>query len=183
MNAFISMEYSVMNIWAWWVFLCKKHSPASSHWTCKVLVRDILSSVCLRLSPFPQLFFVQYMGLCVFSLTISFLMIVKICVLHLIIIIRSLGHSKFYTSYPALSYQILSYQTDSFWSHHLCWSSGNHLCNHSLFNSNKFAAISQFHCQFYWNKYLLNTNTYYRISKVSSVPWLLWFNPCLKWKQ
>ena len=53
-----------------------------------MLVRYILSSVCLRLIPFSQIFFMQYTGLCVFSLPISLLMIARIFVLHLIIIIK-----------------------------------------------------------------------------------------------
>ena len=45
-----------------------------------------VSSVCLRLSQFSQLFFMQYMGLCVFSLPISLMLIVLMLVLYLIII-------------------------------------------------------------------------------------------------
>ena len=47
------------------------------------------SSVCLTLSQLPQLSFMQYIGLCVFSVSISLMMIVRICVLYLIIIIKS----------------------------------------------------------------------------------------------
>ena len=54
-----------------------------------MIVRYILSIVCLRLCQFPQLSFMQYMGLCVFSLPIYLLMIVRICVLYLIIITKS----------------------------------------------------------------------------------------------
>ena len=53
----------------------------------KMLVKYILSSVCLRLSQFSQLSFIQYMGLCVFSLPIYLMMIVRIRVLYFIIII------------------------------------------------------------------------------------------------
>ena len=59
------------------------------YWTSKILIRYILSSVCLRLSQISQLSVMQYMGLCVFSLPISLMMIVRICVLYLIIIIKS----------------------------------------------------------------------------------------------
>ena len=59
------------------------------HWTHKMLVRHILSSVCLRLSQFTQLSFMQFMGLCVFRSPISFVMIARIFVLYLIINIRS----------------------------------------------------------------------------------------------
>ena len=47
----------------------------------------ILSSVFLRLNQYSQLSVVQYMGLCAFSLPISLMMIVRICIHHLIIII------------------------------------------------------------------------------------------------
>ena len=45
------------------------------HWTYKMPVRYILSSVWVRLSIFSQLSIMQYMGLCVFSLPISLVMI------------------------------------------------------------------------------------------------------------
>ena len=45
------------------------------HWTYKMPVRYNLSSVWVRLSIFPQLSIIQYVGLCVFSLPISFVMI------------------------------------------------------------------------------------------------------------
>ena len=51
------------------------------HWTTKMLVRYMLPSVCLRLRQFSQLSFIQYMGLCVFSLPISPVMIVRMCTL------------------------------------------------------------------------------------------------------
>ena len=56
------------------------------YWTSKMLLRYILSSVYLILSQFPQLSFMQYMGLCVFSLPIYLMMIVRISVLYLIIV-------------------------------------------------------------------------------------------------
>ena len=55
----------------------------------KILVRYFLSSVCLRLSQFFQSSFMQYMELCVFSLPISLMMIVRIGVLYHNIIIKS----------------------------------------------------------------------------------------------
>ena len=55
----------------------------------KMPVRNILSSVCLKFSKFFQLSSMQYMRLCVFSLSILLLMIVRIRVLYLIIIIKS----------------------------------------------------------------------------------------------
>ena len=52
-------------------------------------VRYILSSVWVRLSIFSQLSIIQYVGLCVFSLPISLVMIARIYILCLIIIIKS----------------------------------------------------------------------------------------------
>ena len=49
----------------------------SRHWTSNMLVRCMLSSVCLRLSEISQLSFIQYMGLCVFSLPNSVVMITR----------------------------------------------------------------------------------------------------------
>ena len=51
------------------------------HWTNRMLVRYMLPSVCLRLRLFSQLSFIQYMGLCVFSLPNSPVMIVRMCTL------------------------------------------------------------------------------------------------------
>ena len=48
------------------------------HWTYKMPVRYILSSVWVRLSLFSQLSIIQNMGLCVFSLPISLVMIERI---------------------------------------------------------------------------------------------------------
>ena len=59
------------------------------HWTYKMLVRYILSSVWLRLSIFSPLSIIQYVGLYVFSLPISLAMIERIYILCLIIIIKS----------------------------------------------------------------------------------------------
>ena len=59
------------------------------HWTYKLPVRYILSCVWVRLSIFSQLFIIQYVGLCVFSLPISLVMIERIYILCLIIIIKS----------------------------------------------------------------------------------------------
>ena len=51
------------------------------HWTYKMPVRYVLSSVWVRLSIFSQLSIIQYMGLCVFSLSISLAMIELIYIL------------------------------------------------------------------------------------------------------
>ena len=55
--------------------LCK---PIWRHWTYKMPVRYMLSSVWVSLSIFSQLSIIQYMGLCVFSLPIYLLMIERI---------------------------------------------------------------------------------------------------------
>ena len=59
------------------------------HWTYKMPVRYSLSNVWVRLSIFSQLSIIQYVGLCVFSLPISVVMIGRIYILCLIIIIKS----------------------------------------------------------------------------------------------
>ena len=59
------------------------------HWNYKMPVRYNLSSVWVRSSIFPQLSIIQYVGLCVFSLHIPFVMIEWIYILCLIIIIKS----------------------------------------------------------------------------------------------
>ena len=59
------------------------------YWTYKMPVRYNLSSVWVRLSIFSQLSNIQYVGLCIFSLPISFVMIERIYLICLIIIIKS----------------------------------------------------------------------------------------------
>ena len=59
------------------------------HWTYKMLVRYILSSVWVRVSIFSPLSIIQYVGLYDFSLPISLVMIERIYVLCLIIVIKS----------------------------------------------------------------------------------------------
>ena len=59
------------------------------HWTYKMPVRYILSSVWVRLSIFSPLSIMQYVGLYGFSLPISLVMIERIYILCLIIIIKS----------------------------------------------------------------------------------------------
>ena len=51
------------------------------YWTTKMIVRYMMPSVCLRLRQSSQLSFIQYMGLCVFSLLNSHVMIVRMCTL------------------------------------------------------------------------------------------------------
>ena len=69
-------------------FVCRLPISLSSlcrliwrHWTTKMLVKYMLPSVCLRLRQFSQLSFIQYMGLCVFSLPNIPVMIVRMCTL------------------------------------------------------------------------------------------------------
>ena len=84
------------------VFVCLYITPSHyhhcanfirRHWTRKMPVRYNLSRVWVRLSIFSQLSIIQYVGLCVFSLPISFVMIeriyIYIYILCLIIIIKS----------------------------------------------------------------------------------------------
>ena len=59
------------------------------YWIYKMPVRYILSSVWVRLSIFSPLSIIQYVGLYVFSLPISLVMIERIYILCLIIIIES----------------------------------------------------------------------------------------------
>ena len=59
------------------------------HWTYKTPVMYILSSVCLRLSLFFQSSFMQYMGLCVFTLPFSLVIVMRIYVLDLVVTIKS----------------------------------------------------------------------------------------------
>ena len=65
--------------------LCK---PICRHWTYKMPVRYILSSVWVRLSIFSPVSIIQYLGLYVFSSPISVVMIERIYILCLIIIIK-----------------------------------------------------------------------------------------------
>ena len=59
------------------------------HWNYKMPVRYILSSVIKIWGIFSLLSIIQYMGLCVFSLPISLVITERICILCLIIIIKS----------------------------------------------------------------------------------------------
>ena len=80
------------------VFVCVYITPSHyhhyanfiwRHWTYKMPFRCNLSSVWVRLSIFSQLSIIKYVGLCVFSLPIFFVMIEIIYILCLIIIIKS----------------------------------------------------------------------------------------------
>ena len=80
------------------VLVCLYSTPSHYHhcanlsggiWIYKMPVRYILSSVCVRLNIFSPLSIIQYVGLYVFSLPISLVMIERIYILCLIIIIKS----------------------------------------------------------------------------------------------
>ena len=101
---FISIEQFMMSANSWIrfglqiIFVCLYITPSHyhhcanfiwRHWTYKIPVRYNLSSVWVRLSILSQLSIIQYVGLCVFSLPISFVMIERIYILCLIIIIKS----------------------------------------------------------------------------------------------
>ena len=68
---------------------CRLSEAQWGYSTSNMLVGYILSNLCLRLCQFSQLFFMQYTGLYVFSITISLMVIVRIHVFYLIIIIKS----------------------------------------------------------------------------------------------
>ena len=74
------------------------------HWTYKMPVRYILSSVWVRLSIFSQLSIIQYMGLCVFSLPISLLMIEMIYTLSNVH--NQIGTMNYYLLFRARSWNM-----------------------------------------------------------------------------
>ena len=93
MNANIRIRFGLQI-----VFVCLYITPSHyhhcanfiwRHWAYKIPVRYNLSSVWVRLSMFSQLSIIQYVGLCIFSLPISFVTIERIYILCLIIIIKS----------------------------------------------------------------------------------------------
>ena len=115
------------------------------HWTNKMSVRYILSSVWVRLSIFSPLSIIksiiQYVGLCVFSLPTPLVMIERKYILCLIIIIKSevwtithclgLGHE---TMVCAVCLSILSWYCRPPWKLYASW---------SLY----------YFCQFLWKKH------------------------------
>ena len=88
------------------------------HWTYKMPVRYIFSSVWVRLSIFSQLFIIQYIWCCVYSVCQSPLWWLRWCILCLIIIIKSevwtithclgLGHKTMVCAVCLHSYCIIS---------------------------------------------------------------------------
>ena len=78
------------------LYLSSLYKDKRKHWTCQMLVRYTLSSPCLRRILFSPLSCMQCVELCVTSLPISLLMILRIEILRGIIIteskIVSVGH-------------------------------------------------------------------------------------------
>ena len=105
------------------------------HWTYKMPVRYILSSVWVRLSIFSLLSIIQYVGLYVFSLPISLVMIERIHILCLIIIIKSevwtithcsgLGHE---TMVPAVCLSIFLEVSMQCFRHKMSWKDTKECC-------------------------------------------------------
>ena len=104
------------------------------HWTYKMPVRYILSGVWVRLSIFSQLSIIQYMGLCVFSLPISLVMIKMIYTL-----------SYYHHQIGSMNYHPLSrvrswnngMRCMSIFLLYYFWDSQHHCCNMSIFSSIK----------------------------------------------
>ena len=95
---FMMSANSLIRFGLQFVFVCLYVTPSHylhcanfiwRRWTYKMPVRYNWSSVWIRLSIFSQLSIIQYVGLCVFSLPISVVMIERIYILCLIIIIKS----------------------------------------------------------------------------------------------
>ena len=104
------------------------------HWTYKMPVRYILLSVWVRLSIFSQLSIIQYMGLCVFSLPISLVMIEMIytlCYYH-----HQIGSMNYYPLFRARSWNNGMRCTSIFLLYYF-WDSKHHCCNMSIFSSIK----------------------------------------------
>ena len=75
----IAFWYKCFFLWhsgVQWPFYIITMPTYPMYWSSKMLVRYILSIVCLWLSQFCRLSFIQYLGLCVFSLPTYFMMIV-----------------------------------------------------------------------------------------------------------
>ena len=104
------------------------------HWTYKMPVRYILSSVWVRLSIFSQLSIIQYMGLCVFSLPISLVMIETIYTLSYYH--HQIGSMNYYPLFRARSWNN-GVRCMSIFLLYYFWDSQHHCCNVSIFSSIK----------------------------------------------
>ena len=104
------------------------------HWTYKMPVRYILSNVWVRISIFSQLSILQYVGLCVFSLPISLVMIEMIYTLSYYH--HQIGSMNYYPLFRARSWNNGMRCMSIFL---LCyfWDSQHHCCNMSIFCSIK----------------------------------------------
>ena len=95
------------------VFVCLYITPSHyhhcanfirRHWTRKMPVRYNLSRVWVRLSIFSQLSIIQYMGLCVFSLPISFVMIERIYIYTLSYYHHQIGSMDYYPLFRVMAW-------------------------------------------------------------------------------
>ena len=102
------------------------------HWTYKMPVRYMLSSVWVRLSIFFQLSIIQYMGMCVFSLPISLVMIEMIYTLsyyhHQI---RSMNYYPLFRARSSNN----GMRCMSIFLLYSFWDRQHHCCNISIFSS------------------------------------------------
>ena len=104
------------------------------HWTYKMPVRYILSSVWVRLSIVSQLSIIQYMGLCVFSLPNSLMMIEMIYTLSYYH--HQIGSMNYYPMFRSRSWNNGMRCMSIFLLYHF-WDSQHHCCNMSIFSSIK----------------------------------------------
>ena len=104
------------------------------HWTYKMPVRYILSSVWVRLSIFSQLSIIQYMGLCVFSLPISLVMIEMIYTLSYYH--HQIGSMNYYPLFGPRSWNN-GMRCMAIFLLYYFWDSQHHCCNMSIFSSIK----------------------------------------------
>ena len=104
------------------------------HWTYKMPVRYILSSVCVRLSIFSQLFIIQYVGLRVFSLPISLMMIEMIYTLSYYH--HQIGRMNYCPLFRVRSWNNCMHCMSIFLLYYF-WDSQHHCCNMSIFSSIK----------------------------------------------
>ena len=105
------------------------------HWTYKMPVRYILSSVWVRLSIFSQLSIIQYMGLCVFSLPISLTVMIEM-IYTLYYYHHQIGSMNYYPLFRARSWNN-GMRCVSIFLLYYFWDSQHHCCNISIFSSIK----------------------------------------------
>ena len=104
------------------------------HWTYKMPVRYVFSSVWVTLSIFSQLSIIQYMGLCVFSLPISLVIIEMIYTLSYYH--HHIGSMNYYPLFMARSWNN-GMRCMSIFLLYYFWDSQHHCCNMSIFFSIK----------------------------------------------